>query len=165
MPTFNDSMTEYKKQMQLGVINQAYQGLMDYLLGLRNTLTTKHPEYAGSGSFYFGYMDMTYFPLLPPVLKQRNLKIAIVFLHQEFRFELWLAGTNKAVQKQTWQALRAAGWEKYPLVESLAGRDAVIEHILVDAPDFSDSDALTQRIEAETLQFIHEIEDFLIHHS
>lgn len=165
MPTFNDSMTEYKKQMQLGVINQAYQGLMDYLLGLRNTLTTKHPEYAGSGSFYFGYMDMTYFPLFPPVLKQRNLKIAIVFLHQEFRFELWLAGTNKAVQKQTWQAFRAAGWEKYQLVESLAGRDAVIEHILVDSPDFSDVDALTQRIETETLQFIHDIEEFLVHYS
>jgi len=158
-------MKEYKKQLQLGVINQAYRGLMDYLLSLRNTLTLRHPKYAGSGSFYFGYMDMTYFPLFPPMLKQRNLKIAIVFLHQEFRFELWLAGTNKAVQKQTWQALRAAGWEKYQLVESLAGRDAVIEHILVDDPDFSDLDALTQRIEAGTVQIIHEIEDFLIHHA
>ncbi len=163
MPTFKDSMKEYKKQMTLGVINQAYRGLMDYLLGLRNTLIKRHPEYAGSGSFYFGYMDMTYFPLFPPVLKQHNLKIAIVFLHQEFRFELWLAGTNKAVQKHTWQALKAAGWEKYPLVVSLEGRDAVIEHILVDDPDFNDLDALTQRIESGTLQFIQEIEDFLIH--
>ena len=41
------------------------------------------------------------------------------------------------------------------------GIDSILEHILVDNPDFSDLDALTAQIEHETLAFITEIESFL----
>jgi hypothetical protein len=36
-----------------------------------------------------------------------------------------------------------------------------VEHTLADNPDFGNLDALTGQIEAETLAFISDVEDFL----
>jgi len=44
------------------------------------------------------------------------------------------------------------------------GFDSILEHILVEYPDFSDLDALKKQIEIGTLEFIEEIENFLSHH-
>jgi hypothetical protein len=41
------------------------------------------------------------------------------------------------------------------------GVDSVLEHILIDNPDFSDTDKLTAGIEQGTLKFIKDIEGFL----
>lgn len=161
MTSFHQSMLEYKKQLGLGTIQQAYKGLMDYMQGLKAHFKDRRPDFAVPGSLYFGYMDMTYFSLVPPALKDRSLKIAVVFLHEAFSFEVWLAGVNKQVQAQTWQMIKDSGWNKYPLVPSIQGEDAVLRHILVAGPDFSDLEALTMQIEQGVLEFIREVEEFL----
>jgi hypothetical protein len=94
-------MIEYKKQLANGAIKQAYRGLMDYFWSLKSFFEKKYPEYT-PGGIYYGFMDMTYFPLFPKSLKQRKLKIAVVFVHETFRFEVWLAGINKNVQAKYW---------------------------------------------------------------
>ncbi len=161
MKSFNESMQIYRRQLAQGDIQIAYRGLMDYILSLRTGLKNKYPDYATSGSIYCGYMDMTYFAFTPPVLKTYGLKIAIVFAHEAFRFEIWLAGTNKQIQAQFWHRMKQSDWQIYPIVPSVEGRDAVIEHVLVEEPDFNDLDALTAAIELGTLKFIHEVEHFL----
>jgi hypothetical protein len=35
MSSFQDNMNEYRKQLEKGAIQRAYQGLMDYIRGLR----------------------------------------------------------------------------------------------------------------------------------
>ena len=35
MESFHDDIIEYRKQMEKGVINKAYKGLMEYILNLR----------------------------------------------------------------------------------------------------------------------------------
>jgi len=161
MKSFQECMTEYKLQLEKGAIQQAYRGLMAYIMELRTHLMKRHPEYSVPGTIYYGYMDMTYFAVVPPSLAARKLKIAIVFLHEAFRFEVWLAGVNRQIQKKYWRLLNDRGWDRYPLVEPAKGVDAIVEHILVDNPDFSDTDGLTRRIEAETERFIEEVERFL----
>ena len=42
--------------------------------------------------------------------------------------------------------------------------DSIVEHILVDNPDFGDLDTLTKQIERGTLNFIEDIEKFLSKH-
>jgi hypothetical protein len=42
------------------------------------------------------------------------------------------------------------------------GVDSIVEYILVDNPDFSDLDALTNQIEKGTLKFIEDVERFLL---
>ena len=161
MGSFPENTNEYRKQLEKGAIQAAYKGLMEYILGLRTHFNNKYPDYYVPGSIYYGYMDMTYFSILPKTLKDRKLKIAIVFLHEAFRFEVWLAGVNKQVQSKYWKLFKESGWDKYHIVSTTEGVDSIVEHILVDDPDFSDLDALTKQIERATLKFIKDVESFL----
>jgi hypothetical protein len=164
MGSFHESMNEYRKQLEKGVIQKAYRGLMDYLQALRAHFQKAHPEFSVPGSLYFGYMDMSYFSIVPESLKQHNLKIAVVFLHEAFRFEVWLAGANKQVQTKYWEMIKESGWDKYHLVPGTQGYDSIIERVLVDDPDFSDLDILTKKIESGTLEFIKDVENYLSKH-
>ena len=164
MESFHEYMNEYKKQVQKGYIQEAYRGLMEYIMELRLYLKNKYPAYVVSGSIYHGYMDMTYFSFFPESLKRRKLKIAIVFIHDTFRFEVWLAAFNKQVQTQYWRLVKESAWNKYRIPSTIKGVDSIIEYVLVDNPDFCNLDALTKQIEEGTLTFIKDIEKFLAKH-
>ena len=154
-------MNEYRRQLQKGAIQKAYQGLMDYIMRLRSHFENKYPDYSVSGSVYFGYMDMTYFSFFPETLKLRRLKVGIVFVHRTFRFEVWLFGYNKGVQAKYWKLFKENGWNKYRIPPTTKGVDSILEGILVEDPDFSDLNALTKQIERGTLKFIEDVESFL----
>ena len=160
MASFQESMEIYRKQLSKGDIQVAYRGLMDYFGRLRAYLANKYPEHTLS-NIYYGYMDMTYFSFSSTTLKAKKLKIAIVFLHEEFRFEVWLSGANRNVQAAYWQTIKDQAWTKYELTPDPRKDDCVISHILVGDPDFSDLDLLTTEIEKGTLAFIRDVEGFL----
>jgi len=40
-------------------------------------------------------MDMTYFAFTPSELKEKKLKIAIVYLHEQNRFDAWLGAVTE----------------------------------------------------------------------
>ncbi len=117
-----------------------------------------------SGSVYYGYMDMTYFSFFYETLKKRKLKIAIVFLHEEFRFEVWLSASNKSVQTEYLDMIRKSGWNRYNIATSTKGVDSILDYILIDNPDFSDLDSLTKEIERGVLNFTKAVENFLSNH-
>jgi hypothetical protein len=165
MESIRAAMDEYKTQLQNGAIQTAYKGIMEFIMGLRTYFEKKYPDFSVPGSIYYGYMDMTYFALVPKSLKDRKLKIAIVFLHKEFRFEVWLSGVNKQVQAEYWKVFKESGWDQYRLVPSLQGEDAIIEWILVEDPNFCDAEGLTGQIEIGTLKFISSVEAFLVEYN
>ena len=164
MKSFHEYMNEYRKQMEKGDIIEAYKGLMEFIMELRLYLKKKYPDYFVSGSIYQGYMDMSYFSFVPKSLKLRKLKIAIVFIHDTVRFEVWLAGSNKKVQTEYWKLFKESDWKKYRIPSTTSGIDSIIEHILVENPDFGDLDTLKKQIERGTLEFIKDIETFLSKH-
>ena len=161
MASFHESMIEYRNQLKKGIIQKAYRSLMEYFGSLRSYFKKKYPDYTVSSSTYFGYMDMTYFAINTPRLKERKLKIAIVFLHEEFRFEVWLGGFNKDIQKRYFDLIREKNWKKYHIPSSIKGIDSILEYILVEDVDFRDLNALTMQIERRTMNFITDVEDFL----
>lgn len=161
MKSLQENMVEFKKQLKKGAIQKAYQGLMEYMMSLKHHFSNKYPDYSTPGSLYNGYMDMTYFSILSKPLKDRDLKIAIVFLYDAFRFEIWLSGKNKQVLAKYWEIMDKNKWDKYKVVKPAKDVDSIIEHILVENPDFSDLSVLTKQIEKETLKFIQDIEWFL----
>jgi hypothetical protein len=161
MKSLQDHMLEFRKQLGKGAIQKAYLGLMQYMLHLKNHFGSKYPEYAGSGSMYAGYMDMTYFSIFPKSLKDRDLKIAIVFVYDTFRFEVWLSGRNQQVMARYWKLFTERAWDRYTIASQGKWADSVLEHVLVDNPDFSDLEALTKQIEQGTLEFIKDVEKFL----
>ncbi len=164
MSSFQDYMDEYRKQLEKGVIQSAYRGLMDYLMDLRSYFKNKYPDYLVSGSLYLGYMDMTYFSFFPESLKRRGLKVGIVFVHDTFRFEVWLFGYNKGIQAKYLKYFKESGWDKYKLMSTTKGIDFIVEDVLVEDPNFSDLDGLTKQIENGTLKFIEDVENFLSKH-
>ncbi len=161
MAQFHESVLEYRRQLEKGLVQQAYRGLMEYMLGLRTHFQKRFPDYEVPGSMYAGYMDMTYFALIPEFFKQRKLKIAVVFLHEDFRFEVWLSGVNRQVQVQVWKQLKDINLAPYQLVADPVKADAVIEHVLLADPDFSNLEAVTERIEKETTRFIKAMKSLL----
>ena len=164
MKPFHEYMNEYRKQVEKGDIKEAYKGLMEYIMNLRTYFKNKYSDYFVSGSIYYGYMDMTYFSFIPEVLKRRKLKIAIVFIHEICRFEVWLGGYNKQVQIKYWKLFKESNWNKYHIVPTTKSVDSIIEYTLVDNPDFCDLNTLTKQIERGTLKFIKDVEDFLSKH-
>jgi len=161
MESLRENVIEYKKQMEKGVIQKAYRGIMDYVMQLRTHISNKYPEYS-VGNIYYGYMDMTYFPLFPKLLKSRKLKIAIVFIHDTCRFEVWLSGNNRQVQKNYSELIRDNNWDKYRMDPN--NPDSIIENSLDSNPDFSNPETLTKEIETVTFTFIKDIEAFFSKH-
>jgi hypothetical protein len=161
MESLHESVIEYKKQMEKGIIQKAYRGILDYVMPLRTHIKNKYPELS-VGNIYCGYMDMTYFPLFPKFLKRRKLKFAMVFIHDTCRLEVWLSGNNRQIQKRYWELIRDNNWDTYRMDPNNA--DSIIEYTLEANPDFRDPDALTKKIETSSLSFIKDIEVFFSKH-
>jgi len=160
MDSLNKLIIEYTDQLRRGNIQKAYRGIMTVMSDLKTYLTGKYPDYS-SGALYFGYMDMTYFSFFPETLKNKKLKIAIVFIHDTLSFEIWLAGYNKQIQLKYWKFFKESNWNKYRIPSTIKGADSILECTLVDNPDFSNLEALTMQIESGTLKFIMDVTTFL----
>ena len=163
MESLPDLINEYRKQLEKGVIQEAYRGLMEYVMDLRTHFSKKYPDFA-PGNIYQGYMDMTYFPIFPKGLTSRKLKIAVVLIHDTIKFEVWLAAQNKQIQKEYRKLFKEGDWSKYRISAATKGVDSIMEYTLADTPDFTGLDELTKQIEQGTLNFINDIEIFLSKH-
>jgi len=161
MKSLQENMIEYRKQLKKGAIQKAYQGLMQFMMSLKNHFSNKYPDFSTSGSIYYGYMDMTYFSVVPGSLKDKGLKIAIVFVYDSFHFEIWLSGKNQRVLAKYWKIITESGWDRYKIAPQGKWTDSVLEHILVEDPDFGDLEDLTRQIDQRAMIFIKDVEGFL----
>lgn len=160
MESINESIKEYAAQLSKGRIQKAYKGIMTFMSELRSYLESKYPDYT-AGSLYFGYMDMTYFAFTPADLKNKKLKIAVVYLHEKGAFEVWLAGNNREIQAEYIASMSSANIGKYKLSQLIPGVDSIIETTLVEKPDFDNPDELKKQIEKKTMEFIKDITSIL----
>lgn len=157
MKTLHPSILEYRKQLQKGVIQQAYQGLMHFYRDLRTSMEKGHPE-ANISNIQYGLMDFTYFFYSSKKLASHKLKIAVLFDHSSFCFELWLVGNNKAVQGRYQRLFAELGWKKYSMAETTRGVYHIIRQVLIEKPEFDNLGKLTKQIDRGTAKFAAEIE-------
>jgi hypothetical protein len=111
----------------------------------------KYPFYDMSG-IYQGYMDMSYFSLSPKPLKEKGLKIAVVYLHEKGAFEVWLSARNRELSKKYASFLSSLA--DMAVFHDGANPDAIIEYTLTAAPDFENEASLTDTLE-------HGVEKFM----
>jgi hypothetical protein len=133
------------------------KGLIGCIKSLRAHFTKNYPEDYAIGSIYYGDTTITYFPFTPKTLKEQKLKIAIVFNHQKMRFEIWLAGQNKQIQKKYWEVFKGSDWNKYNVPTTIDDGFSIVDNVLVENPKFNDLQTLTEQIETKTMEFIKEI--------
>jgi ribosomal protein S8 len=153
-------INEYSIQLSKGYIQKAYKGIMTFMSGLKTHMENSYPDYIAS-TLYFGYLDMSYFAFTPSDLKNKKLKIAIVFLHEQGRFEVWLSGSNRKIQAEYIEKISHKNIGKYKLSKVLPGVDSIIESILVDKPDFNNPEELKMQIERKTIEFVNDITSIL----
>ncbi len=150
-----------RAELARGSIQTAYSAIIGYMSQLRARYSTS--EWPVSG-LYQGQFDMTYFALFPPVLKSRDLKLAIVFDYAAFGFEVWLAARNRAVQKRYWKLLDETGWSGSRLVKPAPGVDAIVVAEVASADALLDPDSLSLSIEAVAGRLVADLEGFLAVH-
>jgi hypothetical protein len=160
MGSLQDQVEEYANQLKEGHIQKAYRGIMTFMSEVKAYLEGKYPDYDTS-TLYHGYLDMTYFAFTSSYFKSAKLKIAIVYLHEECRFEAWLAGHNRRIQADYIKLLSREDLGNYRLSRMVPGVDSIVEAALVTQPDFDNLDGLKKQIEHESVQFAKDMESIL----
>ena len=160
MNTLDKDIRELRKHLSDGSVQRAYTGIITYMSRLRKVFTDHKGERSVSG-LYQGYFDMTYFALFSDALKERGLKLAVVFNYETFGFEVWLAARNRKVQRQYWELLSSAGYRKHRLVEPAVGIDAIATTVLAAEYSMEAEDSLTKQIVEGVTVFGRDIESFM----
>lgn len=154
MKEFNDSVNSYKKQLQIGEIQEAYAGLVKYVMKLCTTLSKNLSKSYSFGSLFQGYMDYTYFYYSNKFLKDRKLKMGLVLNHPKMQFEVWLLGQTIPIQERYWEYFKNTKWNKNRTTKP---QYSILEAVLIEKPDFNDLDRLSNQIEASLVQVSAEI--------
>lgn len=160
MPSKRESMETFRRLLDAGSVQASYRALLSFMAGLRQHFGKRLGDSAVS-SLYQGQMDITYFALFPPALRERNLKIGIVFNYDAFRFEAWLLGRNRQAQRQCWDLVKGSAWPGCRVVAPAKGAFSILECDLASDFDLDDAARLTARIERRARDFIDRIERFL----
>jgi hypothetical protein len=163
MKTLNQLICEYNSHLQQGEIQTAYKGIMEFIGKLRADVTKKFPRY-DIGSLYQGYMDTTYFSLSTKVLKNKGLKLAIVYEHTKGTFEIWLSARNRDIAKQYESALYSSISNNMAVFHDNNNLDAIIEFTLTPTPNFEEQDSLMEIIEQSVEKFEIAINNILLCH-
>ncbi len=153
MKTLSQLVSDYTACLQQKDLRLAYKGILEFMSKLRADFIKRYPQY-DAGSMYPGYLDMSYFSLSTQSLKDKGLKLAVVYLHQSGHFEVWLSAKNRAILKKYQPAVGRILADTPTLFHDPGNQDAVVEATLTSAPDFDDPAALIDTIEQGVAMFV-----------
>ena len=158
MKNLNKYVSIYQDQLKKGDILVAYNELVKFVMNLRTTFIKRlSDKYSFSGILH-GYMDYTYFYYSNDFLKTKKLKLGLVLNHLEMRFEVWLLGNTKPIQKKYWELSKSTKWNNH---KDEMPEYSILEAVLVEKPDFNNLDKLTEQIETKMIKASEEILDYL----
>lgn len=96
---FDSTLLEtYRTLLQTTDLQKAYQEFIRLFRFLRNELERQMPDFRFQSSITENAMDYAYFSFTDPGLKEKVLKLVVVFDHKNFRLEVWLSGVNRTAQ-------------------------------------------------------------------
>ena len=160
MKTLSQLVADYTVCLQQKDLQLAYKGILEFMAKLRADFIKRYPQY-DAGSMYPGYLDMSYFSLSTQSLKDKGLKLAVVYLHQSGHFEVWLSAKNQAILKKYQPAVARILADTPALFHDPGNQDAVMEFTLTSAPSFDAPAALMSTIEQGVETFVTTITSHL----
>ena len=151
-----DLLLEYQELLQTTRLIACYREFIRLFRWVRVELEKRMPEYKFQGSITENGMDFSYFQFTSPELKEKGLKVAVVFIHRDFQFQVWVSGFNRR-----YQAHYCEVWKDQPLPFELTGSPAQTDYILraplKEPANLSDGGALLDQIQTlaeNLLQFV-----------
>lgn len=151
--SLNYFVSAYKEILKNGDVQVAYAKLVKYVQTLKTVFSKDLSDTYSVGAVFQGYMDYTYFYLSNDFLKDKRLKLGLVFNHAHIRFEVWLLGQTKDAQAKYWKLLRNTKW----INGSEMPQYSIFEVVLVNNPDFDDLDKLTENIKNKLISVAEDI--------
>ena len=154
---FNSKLlSEYEELLRTTNLVVCYQEFIKLFRYIRVEMEKSMPEYKFQGNVTENGMDYSYFLFTNHQLKEKGLKIAIVFVHKEFQFEVWLSGFNRKYQCKYYEQLKG---ERVPfeLTDDSTRKDYILRVVLDKTIDISDGSHLINQIKSisgELLMFV-----------
>lgn len=142
-------------------MKQNYHDLIQYMKELKAFFRKEYGTIFKLGNLYQGNPEYTYFSLTPEKLKKQKLKFVIILNHKTPSFSICLSGQNKSIRKKYWEIFTENDWNKYHLAKSINDSLSIIDHTIVENPNFQNKTALTKDIETETFKFIQTLSEYL----
>ena len=140
--SINKKVEIYQKSINYNSLSATYKFLQTYMNQLQKKFSDTLTEQFVTQKVLNGYLDYTYFYFSNDFLKQKKLKLGVIYNHHENRFELWLMGTIKQSQKHYWNQLKNTTWNN----ENTMPQWYVISVELIATPDFEDVNQITDLI-------------------
>lgn len=162
MESLNKNIVEFGMLLKKTQLQQSYKRLLVYIKEIRNYFKETHPEYDVSTNLYQGYMDLTFFTITSQLTRQKDLKYIVVFTYENMQFEVWLAGKNRAVMSEYHKKFKDYQFKNFKLTEDIKGMSSILEHIVVENPNFDELNELTNLIDGGVSEFIKSIDTQLI---
>lgn len=142
-------------------MNKDYYELVNFMKYIRSYFIKNYESVYSVGKLNHSSKDYTYFSLTPDKFKKEKLKFVIILDHLQHCFTICLSGQNKDVRKQYWNIFKGSDWDKYHLAESIDNSLMIIDHTLVENPNFSNGEDLKTKIKKEASIFIQEMRNVL----
>jgi len=149
-------LSEYKKLIETTDLQKGYQEFIKLFRFLRTELKKALPEYDFSGHIVENNMDFAYFQLSDDELRASGLKIQVVFIHKNFRFEVWASGYNRKIQCAYYEKLKSQTIP-YALNINPIRVDYIIKTPLNENLDLSDGFGVLEEIKAHVLDCVNYI--------
>ena len=150
-----DLLNEYKTLLQTTDLIEAYQEFIKLFRFLRIELEKTMTEYRFQGNIAENGMDYSYLLFWTEEIKSKGLKIAVVFVHRDFRFEVWVSGFNRKYQSKYYDILKDKEIP-FELTSSPTKTDYILR-VPADISDISNGDYVVEKIKSisdELLIFI-----------
>lgn len=77
---YKEKINRYTREVAVGDFPQVYRKILDSLSEIRRLIQKNHPDLT-VGGLYPGYMDISFFTVVSPELKARQLKLVLVYVH------------------------------------------------------------------------------------
>jgi len=138
-----------------------YHQIVNYMKELRAYLNKEYESEYTLGRINQTSKDYSYFSFTPEWLKTIKLKFVIIFDHILNCFTICLSGQNKSIRKKYWLMFKGSDWDKYHIAESIDKSLMIVDHVLIEKPNFHNREHLTQEIDKEAFMFINEFKIIL----
>ena len=143
----------YKKLIETTELQDGYQEFIKLFRYLRTELEKELEDFSFSSSIVENRMDFAYFQLLSNELKEKGLKVQIVFVHKEYRFEVWISGYNRKIQCNYYNYLKEQNI-KYIVNTNPNRVDYIIKSPLPKDIDISNGVELIEKLKLEVNQIV-----------
>lgn len=99
-------LEEYRVLLQTTGLQRAYGEFVGMFRWLRTELERQMPDCRFQSAVSGSAVDYAYFAFADEALRQKGLKLAVVFDAAGFRLEVWLCGVNRAADRRWAGALK-----------------------------------------------------------